>query len=62
MIARLRYYISVILFTLCFAVFAQDFSISGKVVDSNGSPIEFANVIISIENEGDFYESTKCSD
>ncbi|WP_299121361.1 TonB-dependent receptor [uncultured Winogradskyella sp.] len=45
-------------FTLCFTVFAQDFSISGKVVDANGSPIEFANVIISVENEEEFFKGT----
>jgi len=58
MIAPLRFYICVILFTLCFSAFAQDFSISGKVIDSNGSPIEFANVIISIENEEAFFKGT----
>ena len=58
MIVRLRYCFSVILFTLCFAVFAQDYSISGKVIDANGTPIEFANVIISAENEEEFFKGT----
>ncbi|WP_400075704.1 TonB-dependent receptor domain-containing protein [Winogradskyella sp. R77965] len=58
MIVRLRYYLSVFFFMLCLTVFAQDFSISGKVVDGNGSPIEFANVIISAENEEAFFKGT----
>ncbi|EDP72824.1 glucosamine-6-phosphate deaminase-like protein [Flavobacteriales bacterium ALC-1] len=62
MITRLRYCFSVILFTLCFTVFAQDFSISGKVVDANGSPIELANVIISVENGNTFFKGTSTGD
>ena len=58
MIVPLRFYISVILFTLSFSAFTQDFSMSGKVVDSNGSPVEFANVIISIESEASFFKGT----
>ena len=46
MIAHLRSIIGTILFVLSISASAQDFSITGKVVDANGSPIEFANVII----------------
>ena len=62
MIARLRLCMSVFLFTLSFSILAQDFSISGKVVDANGSPIEFATVIISIENEDEFLNGTSTDD
>lgn len=62
MITRLRYYFSIILCALCFTVFAQDFSISGTVVDANDSPIEFANVIISVENEDAFFKGTSTDD
>ncbi|WP_296383435.1 outer membrane beta-barrel family protein [Winogradskyella sp.] len=62
MIARLRLYFSTIFFVLPFTVFAQDFSISGKVVDSNNNPIEFANVIIFIENENEFLKGTSTDD
>ena len=47
---------------LSFSAFAQDFSISGKVVDMNGNPIEFANVIISIENQEEFFKGTSTDD
>ncbi|WP_412559571.1 TonB-dependent receptor domain-containing protein [Winogradskyella sp. MIT101101] len=62
MIAHLRNYISTILFVLSLSAFAQDFSLSGKVVDANGSPIEFANVILSVENEDEFYKGTSTDD
>ncbi|WP_430467134.1 TonB-dependent receptor domain-containing protein [Winogradskyella ouciana] len=62
MIAHLRNYISAILFVLSLSAFAQDFSLSGKVVDANGSPIEFANVILSVENEDEFYKGTSTDD
>ncbi|WP_256259915.1 TonB-dependent receptor domain-containing protein [Winogradskyella luteola] len=50
------------IFVLSFSAFAQDFSISGKVVDMNGNPIEFANVIISIENQEEFFKGTSTDD
>jgi len=62
MIVRLRYNLSVILFTLCFAVFAQDFSVSGKVMDLNNNPIELANVIILTEDDNDFLKGTSTDD
>lgn len=62
MITRLRLYLCIIFFALPFTVFAQDFSISGKVVDANGSPIEFANVILSVENKDEFFKGTSTDD
>lgn len=62
MITHLRYYLNVIFFTLSFTLFAQNLSISGKVIDANGSPIEFANVIISVENEDSFFKGTSTDD
>ncbi|WP_282042123.1 TonB-dependent receptor domain-containing protein [Winogradskyella flava] len=58
MIARLRFFFSTIFIVLSLNAFAQDFSILGKVVDANGSPIEFANVILSAENEESFFKGT----
>jgi outer membrane receptor protein involved in Fe transport len=62
MITRLRIFFSTILFVLSFVALAQDFSISGKVIDTNGNPIEFANVILSVENEGEFFKGTSTDD
>ncbi|MDN3491555.1 TonB-dependent receptor domain-containing protein [Winogradskyella bathintestinalis] len=58
MIRRLRYFFGVFLFALCFTAFAQDFSISGQVLDPNNSPIEFANVVILTEIDGDYFKGT----
>lgn len=58
MIAHLRSIIGTILFVLSISASAQDFSITGKVVDANGSPIEFANVILTVENEEEFFKGT----
>ncbi len=62
MIAHLRFYFSTFLFVLSSIAIAQDFYISGKVVDVNGSPIEFANVILSVENEEEFFKGTSTDD
>ena len=62
MIVRLRYYFSVIFLSLCCAVFAQGLSISGKVVDANGEAIEFANVIISSENDTSFFKGVSTNE
>ncbi|MBC2843917.1 TonB-dependent receptor domain-containing protein [Winogradskyella flava] len=62
MIARLRFFFSTIFIVLSLNAFAQDFSISGKVVDANGSPIEFANIILSAENEESFFKGTSTDD
>lgn len=59
---RLRYYLSVLLFTLCFTVFAQDFSISGKVVDANSNPIALANVVVLAEDGNAFLKGTSTDD
>ncbi|BAO75522.1 TonB-dependent receptor domain-containing protein [Winogradskyella sp. PG-2] len=62
MIARLRLNLSVILIALSFFVFAQEFSIKGKVVDSNNNPIEFTNVILYTESNNVFYKGTSTDD
>lgn len=46
MIAHPRSFLSVIFIALTLTLFAQDYSISGKIVDSNGAPIELVNVIV----------------
>jgi outer membrane receptor protein involved in Fe transport len=58
MIVSPRFYFSVILCALSFCAFAQDFSISGNVVDSNNKPIEFTNIILYTENEKEFSKGT----
>ena len=62
MIVRLRYCFSVFFCTLCLTIFAQDYSITGKVVDAYGSPIEFANVIILLENEDAFFKGSSTNE
>jgi hypothetical protein len=54
----LRNYFSVILCTLSFTLFSQDFSISGRVVDSNNNPIELANVVVLEEDGSSFINGT----
>ncbi|MFP4844533.1 TonB-dependent receptor domain-containing protein [Winogradskyella sp. PE311] len=53
-----RLYLSAVLFALSFVGIAQDFSISGKVVDANNNPIEFANVVVFSGTENDFLKGT----
>ena len=54
MIAPFRLYLSAILFALSFCAFAQEFSVSGNVMDSNKNPIELANVVILKEDGNAF--------
>jgi outer membrane receptor protein involved in Fe transport len=58
MIIRLRFYLSLTLCALSFALFSQEFSISGKVMDSNNTPVELANVVIFTEDGTTFFEGT----
>lgn len=62
MITHLRYYFSAILLTLFSAVFAQNFSISGKVIDSGSNAIELANVILLSEDRSTFLKGTATDD
>lgn len=54
----LHYYLSIILFSLCFSAYAQEFSISGTVVDANSEPIDLANIIILAEDGTTFIKGT----
>ena len=58
MIANLRIYLSLLLLLLSFTVFAQGFSVSGKVVDANSTAIELANVVILAEEGTEFLKGT----
>jgi outer membrane receptor protein involved in Fe transport len=58
MIIRLRFYLSLTLCALSFALFSQEFSISGKVMDSNNTPVELANVVIFTEDGTTFFKGT----
>ena len=62
MVVCLRYYFSVILFTLFSTVFAQNFSVSGKIMDSNSNAIELANVLILAEDGSTFLKGTSTDD
>lgn len=62
MIIRLRLYFCVFLASLSSTVFAQDYSVSGRVVDSSNNPIEFANVIILTQSDGDYLKGTSTDD
>jgi outer membrane receptor protein involved in Fe transport len=46
MITRLRSYISAIVFALSLNASAQNFSISGKIVDTKGLPLSLVNVVL----------------
>ena len=58
----LRLCLSTILFALSFFAFAQELSISGKVVDANNNAIELANVIVLAEDGIEFLKGTSTDD
>ncbi|MAX71373.1 MAG: glucosamine-6-phosphate deaminase [Flavobacteriaceae bacterium] len=58
MIASLRLFFSVILIALSSYALAQDFSISGKVVDSENTPIELANILILNSEDESYIKGT----
>lgn len=62
MIVYLRSYLSAFLFVLSFNTFAQNFSILGKVIDAENSPIELANVILLQGEEKEFLIGTSTDD
>ncbi|MDP5081130.1 MAG: TonB-dependent receptor [Winogradskyella sp.] len=62
MIANLRIYLSTLLLAASLAVFAQDFSISGTVLDVNNSAIELANVVILSQDGTEFIKGTSTDD
>lgn len=59
---HLRYYISVFLFSFSLTVFAQNFFISGKIMDSNNNPISLANVVVLAEDGNEFLKGTSTDD
>jgi len=62
MIVCLRYYFIVFFFNLCIVGYAQDFSISGQVVDLYDEPVALANVIVLAEDGSTFYTGTSTDD
>ena len=62
MIARLRFYLSAILFVFSFVAFAQEFSISGKVFDESKQAISYANVILQTTSNATFVKGTSTDD
>ncbi|MDY2586210.1 outer membrane beta-barrel family protein [Winogradskyella aquimaris] len=62
MITHLRSCLSIIIFALSFNVFAQNFSILGKVVDSENQPIGLANVVLLQGEEKQFLIGTSTDD
>ncbi|REE08521.1 outer membrane receptor protein involved in Fe transport [Winogradskyella pacifica] len=62
MIIRLRLFFCVGICMLSTVVLAQDYSITGRIVDANSSPIEFANVVILTEVDGDYLKGTSTDD
>ena len=51
-----------IFFNLCIVGYAQDFSISGQVVDLYDEPVALANVIVLAEDGSTFYTGTSTDD
>ncbi|GAB4153640.1 MAG: outer membrane beta-barrel family protein [Winogradskyella sp.] len=62
MITQLRSCLGIIVFALSFNVFAQNFSILGKVVDAENQPIGLANVILLQGEEKQFLIGTSTDD
>ncbi|MBF8149054.1 TonB-dependent receptor [Winogradskyella sp. F6397] len=62
MLFRLRLFCCVVISMLSHVVFAQDYSVSGRVIDANNKPIEFATVVILTESEGDYLKGTSTDD
>ncbi|MCC1483421.1 TonB-dependent receptor [Winogradskyella sp. E313] len=62
MIARLRFYLSAILFVFSFVAFAQEFSVSGKVVDESKQAISYANIILQTTSNATFVKGTSTDD
>ena len=62
MIKYLRYSLGAIIFLLSVNVFAQNFSILGKVVDAEGQSIELANVILLKGDEKQILIGTSTDD
>ncbi|WP_417859748.1 TonB-dependent receptor domain-containing protein [Winogradskyella sediminis] len=62
MIVCLRYYFILFFLNLCIVGYAQDFSISGQVVDLNDEPVALANVIVLAEDGSTFYTGTSTDD
>ena len=62
MIIRLRLFFCVCICMLSHVLVAQDYSVSGRVVDADSNPIEFANVIILTEIDGDYLKGTSTDD
>ncbi|WP_179009428.1 TonB-dependent receptor domain-containing protein [Winogradskyella forsetii] len=62
MINNLRYYLSICLCTLYVVAFAQDFSVTGQVLDSNNEPIAFSNVVLLAEDGSTFIKGTSTDD
>lgn len=58
----LRLYLCTLLFVFSFNATSQEFSISGQVVDSNNIPIEFANVVVLTEHDGDYFKGVSTDD
>jgi len=58
MISLLRSYICAIIFVLPFSGLTQNFSILGKVVDTDNNPIEFANVVLYESEEKQYLIGT----
>lgn len=62
MIIRLRLFFCVVICMLSTVVFAQDYSVTGRIVDAESNPIEFANVVILTEVDGEYLKGTSTDD
>ncbi|MBU2926731.1 TonB-dependent receptor domain-containing protein [Winogradskyella psychrotolerans] len=62
MIIRLRLFFCVVISMLSNIALAQEYSVSGRVVDANNNPVEFANVVVLTEEDGDYLKGTSTDD
>ncbi|MCG0015515.1 TonB-dependent receptor domain-containing protein [Winogradskyella immobilis] len=58
----MRFYLSAILFVFSFVAFAQEFSVSGKVVDESKQAISYANIILQTTSNATFVKGTSTDD
>ncbi len=58
MIINLRHFARLVFFTFGISIYAQDFSISGNITDTNNRAIDLANVIVFAEDGTTFLKGT----
>lgn len=58
----MKLFVTALVLVLNLSVFSQEFTISGKVVDKDGKPLSYVNVIIENANDNSFINGTSTND